>query len=141
MEGLGVLRMRFLLNLGAAAAMVVLSAPSLPAHHSFAAEYDSKSPIDLEGVVTKVEWMNPHAHIYVDARMPDGKVANWNLELASPNMMVRNGWKRDSIKEGDQVKVNASRARDGTNTASAQMIVKADGQRFSFMANLNLENK
>ena len=133
--------MRVALNILLAAAVLLVTPWPSSAHHSFAAEYDSKSPIDLEGVITKVEWMNPHAHFYVDVKGPDGKVANWNLELASPNMMVRNGWKRDSIKQGDQVKVNASRARDGTNTASAQMIVKADGSRFSFMANLNLESK
>ena len=133
--------MRATLNILVAGAALLLASWPGSAHHSFAAEYDSKSPIDLEGVITKVEWMNPHAHFYVDVKGPDGKVANWNLELASPNMMVRNGWKRDSIKQGDVVKVNASRARDGTNTASAQMIIKSDGSRFSFMANLNLESK
>jgi hypothetical protein len=129
------------LNILLAGAVLALTPSPGAAHHSFAAEYDSKNPIDLDGVVTKVEWMNPHAHIYVDAKGKDGKLYNWNLELASPNMMTRNGWKRDSIKKGDLVKVNASLARDGTPTASAQMIVTSDGRRFSFMANLNLENK
>jgi len=133
--------LRAALNILIAAAVLMAMPWPGSAHHSFAAEYDSKNPIDLEGVISKVEWMNPHAHFYVDVKGKDGKAVTWNLELASPNMMIRNGWKRDSIKEGDQVKVNASRARDGTNTASAQMITTSDGRRFSFMANLNLDSK
>ena len=77
--------------------------------------------------MTKFEWTNPHAHFYLDVKGPDGKVANWNMELASPNMMQRNGWTRHSLQEGDEVIVIASRAKDGTNTASADTIVKSDG--------------
>lgn len=110
--------------------------PGLPifAHHSFAAEYDSKSKVELKGVVTKFEWTNPHAHFYIDVKDPDGKVAHWNLELASPNMMIRNGWTRHSLQEGDQVTVVASRAKDGTTTGSADNILKSDGTHLTFMA-------
>src|SRR5215469_14537855 len=78
-----------------------LLASGLPvaAHHSFAAEYDAAKKITLEGTVTKFEWTNPHSHIYLDVKGADGKVANWNLELASPNMMQRNGWTRHSVQE------------------------------------------
>jgi len=106
----------------------------IAAHHSFAAEYDSNKKIELKGVVTKFEWTNPHAHFYIDVTGPNGKVANWNLELASPNMMQRNGWTRHSLKEGDQVLVIAAQAKDGTTTASAQTIQKSDGTTLTFMA-------
>ena len=119
--------------LAAAAGLLIAGLPVL-AHHSFSAEYDAKQPVTLKGVVTKVEWTNPHAHFYVDVKDADGKVVNWNLELASPNMMVRNGWKRNSLKQGDEVVVNASRAKDGTPTASAQTITLSDGRQLTFMA-------
>ena len=104
------------------------------AHHSFAAEYDSSKKVELTGIVTKFEWTNPHAHFYVDVTDPKGKVANWNLELASPNMMMRNGWTRHSLKEGDHVVVVASPAKDGTRTASTVTITKSDGAQLTFMA-------
>ena len=85
------------------------------AHHSFAAQYNSDDPVEFDGVVTRVEWKNPHAHFYVDVSGPDGTVDNWDLELASPNMLVRNGWKRDLLKQGDRIHVTGSRAHDGTN--------------------------
>jgi hypothetical protein len=121
------------LVLTASAGLLLASAPLL-AHHSFAAEYDSTKKIELKGVVTKFEWMNPHAHFYVDVTDKDGKVANWNLELASPNMLVRNGWRRTSLKEGDQVVVVASQAKDATNTASVETVTLPDGRRLTFMA-------
>ena len=119
--------------LAAAAGLLIAGAPLL-AHHSFAAEYDSTKKIELRGVVTKFEWMNPHAHFYVDVTDKDGKVANWNLELASPNMLVRNGWRRTSLKTGDQVVVVASQAKDATNTASVETVTLPDGRRLTFMA-------
>ena len=109
----------------------------LVAHHSFSAEFDASQPIKLTGAVTKFEWTNPHAHFYIDVKDPAGKVVNWNLELASPNMMVRNGWTRHSLKEGDQVTGGASRAKDGTATASADTILKSDGTRLTFMSALD----
>jgi len=111
-----------------------ISALPLLAHHSFAAEYDAGKKVELKGTVTKFEWTNPHAHFYLDVSDPSGKVENWNLELASPNMMVRNGWKRTSLKEGDKVVVVASRAKDGTTTASAETITLENGTKLTFMA-------
>src|SRR5579871_2118289 len=112
----------------------LLAATPALAHHSFAAEYDANKKVELKGTVTKFEWTNPHAHFYLDVTDPAGKVANWNLELASPNMMVRNGWKRTSLKPGDTVVVTAALAKDGTNTASADTITLTDGTTLTFMA-------
>jgi len=113
------------------AAMVGLAIPAIPAlaHHSFAAEYDSNKPVEIKGTVTKVDWTNPHARFYVDVKGKDGKVVNWNFELASPNVMIRNGWSRKSLKEGDEVTVSGSQAKDGANLANARSIVLSDGRK------------
>ena len=126
--------MKLKLSMIAVSAGLLMVGLPAAAHHSFAAEYDSTKKITLKGVVTKFEWTNPHAHFYVDVADPAGKVANWNLELASPNMMQRNGWTRHSLKEGDQVVVVASQAKDGTHTASADTIQKSDGTKLTFMS-------
>lgn len=124
------------LNLGIVTVGAGLLMAGLPiaAHHAFAAEYDSSKKLELKGVVTKFEWTNPHAHFYLDVTDAKGKVANWNLELASPNMMQRNGWTRHSLKEGDHVEVVAAPAKDNTTTASATTILKSDGTKLTFMA-------
>ena len=108
----------------AAIAMVV---PAV-AHHSFAAEYDAKKPIKISGTVTKMEWMNPHARFYVDVKGPDGKVTNWNFELGAIPVLVKQGWRKDSLKAGDQVSVEGSAAKDGSNSANARSVVLADGR-------------
>ena len=99
------------------------------AHHSFGAEYDAGKPVELKGVVTQIEWMNPHARFYVDVKDEHGQVTNWNLELASPNVLVRSGWKRTSLQVGDQVTVNGSMAKDGSKMANARSVVLADGRK------------
>ena len=104
---------------------------AMPAHshHSFAAQYDAAKPITLTGKVTKVEWTNPHARFYIDVPGTDGKVVNWNLELASPNYLKRAGWSSGSLKEGDAVTVEGSMARSGANMANARSVTLADGSR------------
>src|SRR5579872_1034343 len=92
---------------------LIMAAMPVLAHHSFAAEYDNKKPVELKGVISKVEWTNPHARFYVDVKDASGKVTTWNLELASPNVLIRNGWRRTSLKVGDQVTVSGSQAKDG----------------------------
>lgn len=104
------------------------------AHHSGAAVFDADKPIQLTGVVTKVEWVNPHAHFYIDVKDAAGAVTNWNLELASPNVLVRNGWKRTSVKEGDTVSVTGQQARDNTKFGIANTIVFPDGRKLNFMS-------
>jgi hypothetical protein len=102
--------------------------PSL-AHHSFATQYDSNKPITLEGVVTKVEWMNPHARFYLEVKDTSGQTENWNLELASPNVLKRNGWSSKSLQVGDHVKVEGAVARDGSKMANARVVTLKDGTR------------
>jgi len=99
------------------------------AHHSFAAEYDANKPVTLKGTVTKVEWMNPHARFYIDVKDEKGVVTNWNFELASPNVLVRNGWKRNSLNIGDEVTVDGSAAKDGSKMANARVVKLADGRQ------------
>ena len=121
--------MRANLAILVAGAGLLLSAPAVFAHHSFAAEYDAAKPVELKGTVTKVEWTNPHARFYVDVKDASGKVTNWNFELASPNVLTRNGWTRHSLKEGDVITVQGSRAKDGDNLANARSVVLADGKK------------
>ncbi len=92
------------------------------AHHSFAAQFDAEKPIELTGIVTKVQWRNPHAWFYIDVEDDDGNVANWGLELGSPNLLMRQGWTRSSIKVGDAVTVVGFHSRDGSNTGNAWVI-------------------
>ena len=113
--------------LGVAAAALAITMP-LSAHHSFAAEYDANKPVKISGTVTKVEWMNPHARFYVDVKGTDGKVNNWNFELGAIPVLLKQGWRKDSLKAGDQVTVEGSRAKDGSMTANARSVVLPDGR-------------
>jgi hypothetical protein len=121
--------MRAKFGLLIAGAGLLMSALPVFAHHSFAAEYDASKPVELKGVVTKVEWTNPHARFYVDVKDANGTVTNWNLELASPNVLTRNGWTRHSLKEGDLITVQGSKAKDGANLANARTVTLADGKK------------
>jgi len=117
----------------ALAGLLTVGLPLL-AHHSGAAEFDSTKKINLTGTVTKVEWTNPHAHFFIDVKDAKGNVVNWNLELASPSILIRNGWKRNSVKEGDVVTVTGSQARDNSNLGIAQTIVFPDGHKLNFLS-------
>ena len=96
-------------------------------HHSFAAEYDTNQPVTLTGVVTKVEWLNPHARFLIDVKDASGNVTNWDFELASPNSLIRIGWRKDTLKSGDQVTVEGYRAKDASTTASTKTVKFPDG--------------
>jgi hypothetical protein len=106
----------------------LLAAAPLFAHHSFAAEYDSDKLVTMSGSVTKVEWMNPHARFYIDVKDDSGKMTNWELELGSPNALLRKGWTRNSLKVGDSVSVNGYLAKDGSHLANAKTVSLADGR-------------
>lgn len=124
--------MRVVLSAAIAGAITLAALPVF-AHHSGAAEFDSTKKLDLSGVVTKIEWTNPHAHFYMDVTDASGKVTNWNFELASPNVLIRNGWKRNSVKEGDKVSVTGSQAKDNSNLGTANTITFPDGHKLNFL--------
>ena len=112
-------------------AVVTLAASTAPAHHSFAAEFDRARPTKMTGTVTKVLWQNPHTFFYIDVKdEKTGKVANWGIEMGSPNILMRNGWRRDSMKIGEVVTVEGHLAKDNSNTANASTVVlAASGKR------------
>jgi hypothetical protein len=103
----------------------------LGAHHSFAAEYDSTKPVEGAGVVVKVEWTNPHMRVYVDVPDDKGGVTTWNLELGSPNSVLRRGWTRNDLKAGDKVTFKAYGGKKVLTRAVADAITLADGRAFT----------
>ena len=112
----------------AAVAMMAAAAP-VSAHHSFAAEFDATKPVNITGVVTKVEWMNPHTYFYIDVKDPaTGKTANWANEMGSPNGLIRQGWTRNTLKVGMVVTVEGTRAKDGSFKANARNVT-VDGKK------------
>jgi hypothetical protein len=122
--------MRNKLAIFAAGVAMLLAAVPMVAHHSFAAEFDANKPFKFTGTVTKIEWMNPHAYFYVDVTDEGGKVVNWAMEMGSPNGLMRQGWTRNSMKVGDKVTVEGSKAKDGSNVGNARAVTMAStGQR------------
>ena len=111
-------------------AVAATTAP-LSAHHSFSAEFDVTKPFTLTGVVTKVQWLNPHTFFYIDVTdEKSGKVTNWAFEMGNPNALMRAGWTRNTMKVGDTVSVEGSLARDGTPYGNARVVIlSATGQR------------
>jgi len=107
---------------GIATAGLLLAAMPILAHHSFQAEYDENKLVTVNGKVTKVTWSNPHVMLKMDVRDDTGKVANWEMELASPNGLLRQGWKVDSLKPGDEVSVSGYAARDGSHLVNARRV-------------------
>jgi hypothetical protein len=104
--------------------LLALALPAL-AHHSFSAEYDAKRPVTLKGVITKVDWMNPHVYFYMDVEDEHGKVVSWGLEMGPPQGLQRAGWTRNTMQIGDEVVVEGSLAKDGSNQANARSVTLA----------------
>ena len=128
--------MRMKMMLGVAGAAMLLAAVPTWAHHAFAAEFDAKKPVKLEGTVTKMEWINPHAWIHVDVKNADGSVTNWMVEGGTPNTLLRRGFTKDSLQPGTVVIVDGYQAKDGSNRANGRDITFADGRKL-FLGNAN----
>jgi uncharacterized protein DUF6152 len=105
-----------------------LAAPVL-AHHSFSAVFDADKKVSVTGTVTKLEWANPHIWVYFDVKEANGSLTAWQCEGGPPNSLVRQGWNKNSLKTGDVISVDGSRAKDGSNTCSISSVKGSDGKR------------
>ena len=108
---------------------VLVGVAPLAGHHSITGEYNPDKPVTVSGVVTKVEWTNPHARIYIDVAQPNGTVTNWNVELQAVSALVRNGWTRRTVNVGDKVTIEGIHARSGVPGANARTVILADGRK------------
>jgi len=110
---------------------ILLPPLSALAHHGFSVEFDKDNPVTITGTVTKMEFMNPHIYFYLDVKGKDGKTVNWAFEGGPPNVIYRQGWRKDTLKPGDTVTVKGFRAKDGTHLAAAGTVVLPDGREVS----------
>lgn len=108
---------------------LLLSVLPLMAHHSFAAEFDASKPITVKGTVTAMDWVNPHSHLRFDVKAEDGTIQHWSAECLPPNGLYRQGWRKSSVKPGDEVVVVGFKAKDGTNYMWTSSVTTSDGRR------------
>jgi hypothetical protein len=112
-----------------AASLLLLTAMRISAHHAFAATYDEKKLVTISGIVTKIEWTNPHAWLYVNGKDASGKAGSWKFEMGSPGGLVSRGWQKTAVTSGDHVTVDGYRARKGGNVANARFVYMPDGRK------------
>jgi hypothetical protein len=118
---------------------VVLVCAPLWAHHAFEAEYDRNQPVMMTGTVTLMEWMNPHIYFFIDVEDDSGNVTNWAVEGGAPNGLYRRGWRKDSLKQGDEVTVDGWLARDGSNSMNSSTVVRSSDNLRLFAGTSNRE--
>ena len=121
--------MRTKLAVAIAVAGLFVNAARVFAHHAFAAEFDAKRPVKLRGLVTKMEWINPHAWIHVDVKGPDGNVISWMIEAGTPNTLFRRGFTKNSLAQGTEILVDGYQAKDGSNRANGRDVTFVDGRK------------
>jgi hypothetical protein len=114
--------------IGVLALLLITAVTPASAHHAFAAEFDAKKPVKLQGTVTKMEWINPHAWIHIDVKKPDGTIEEWMIEAGTPNTLLRRGFTKDSLKAGTQVIVDGYQSKDGSLRANGRDITLPNGQ-------------
>ena len=113
---------------GIAVLIAVAAASQVSAHHAFSAEFDQSKPVKVQGEITRLEWTNPHAWLFIDSKGTDGKVATWRFEMGAPNALLRAGWSKSDIKPGTQVTVSGFLARSGGSVGNAYQVRLADGR-------------
>jgi hypothetical protein len=124
-----VIEVRNKLAVAIAAAGLLLNAAPVFAHHAFAAEFDAKKPVKMRGTVTKMEWINPHAWIYIDVKDADGKVVQWMIEAGTPNTLFRRGLTKNSLAPGTEILVDGYQSKDGSNRANGRDVTFPDGRK------------
>ena len=122
------MRLRTIWLLGVVVGMA-LAPVSVSTHHSFSAEFDVNKPVKLQGLVTKIEWRNPQTYFYINVKDEGGKMTNWALEMGAPSALQKQGWTRNTLQIGDEVIVEASLAKDGSNKANASAVYKGGKKR------------
>jgi hypothetical protein len=121
------IRMRIMLAMSIGGLWLLSALPVL-AHHAFSAEFEKSKTVTLKGVMTKLEWMNPHIWVYLDVMDDSGTIRKWQCEGGPPNSLTRKGWRRDALKVGDEITIHGYLAKDGTNTCSAATVVLPGGK-------------
>jgi Family of unknown function (DUF6152) len=122
------MRAKLAITIASICAVLFLATVPASAHHAFAAEFDSKQPVKFKGVVTKMEWTNPHVWIHVDVKQPDGTVEKWSIEAGTPNVLFRRGFTKQALLPGTEIVVDGYRSKDGTHRANGRDLTLPDGR-------------
>jgi hypothetical protein len=128
-------------SLAAAIGLMLAAAAPILAHHSFSAEYDTSKPVTLKGKFVKMDWVNPHSQVYFNVTGDDGKVTEWRAETPPPNGLYRSGWRKNMLKEGDEITVQGFMAKDGDNIMWSQTVVLPDGSKLTLNSAPNATSK